>query len=66
MNGKFYPRDSKVGVPDQMAKYRKTTLVQVDEESPWEVVEDRVHSKAITVFDKTYERCLIFLQEPRA
>ena len=66
VNGKYWPQDTKIGIPEQLAVYRKTTLAKADDESSWEVIEDRVPSRSVTTLAKDkYVKCLIFLQEPR-
>ena len=66
VSGKFWPSDTRIGVPDHLSHYRKTTLVQVDAESDWQMFEDRAPARDVKSFgNQEYERCLIFLQEPR-
>ena len=65
VNGKYFPRDTQVGIPKPLETYKKTTMVQVDDESEWTMIENRVPSKTITALGGQYEKCLIFLQEPR-
>jgi len=78
-NCKYWPWDTKVGFPDYMSKYRKTTLARVekedgvaDGESTWVVVEDRVDANHKTDYwdfpecgEDGYEKMVIFLQPPR-
>ena len=67
VNGKFFPSNTKIGVPQQFRGWQKTTLTQVDEESPWRCVEDRVDVSVVTSFENDeVGRCLIFLQPPKA
>ena len=37
----------------------------MDDESEWEMIENRVPAKTIATIEGAYEKCLIFLQEPR-
>ena len=50
-----------------METWRKTTLVQAREDEEWEALGDQVRARSVKVFDddEQYDRCLIFLQEPR-
>ena len=66
MNGKYCPKDTKVGVLANMSNYRKTTMAQKSDKSQWLVLEDRVPAREyIPDIGGQYARCLIFLQEPR-
>ena len=42
VNGKFYPNNTKVGVPRDMQDWLKTTLGQCEDGQPWELIEDHV------------------------
>ena len=63
---KFKPTHSRVGVPQDMQDYKKTTMVKDLRSGKWDIFENRVAADEVNDFDKdTAAACLIFLQEPR-
>ena len=64
---KVGPIDTKIGIPNELFRWVKTTLIQRRGSSTWEFIEDRAGCDLITEFarEDDVRRALSFLQPPR-
>ena len=52
VNGKFDPQNTKVGLPQNMRDYRKTTVARHAHTGEWETIEERVPAEQVHEFEK--------------
>jgi hypothetical protein len=65
VNGKFWPKTSKVKYPPYMKNFKKTTMVRFDGEVEWRCLQDRVDPGEEMNDAKSIYMMAIFMQEER-